>query len=84
LPQILERVERGDEVTLTRHGVPVAVIVRPDRLKTRRAQKAMEVASEVRKVLERGRKTELRENGTISEARAEELIGGMRESRDSR
>ena len=84
LPQILERVGRGDEVTLTRHGIPVAVIVRPDRLKTRRARKALVVASEVHTVLEHGRKTELAETGTISEARAEELIGDVRESRDSR
>lgn len=81
LPQILELVDRGEEVTLTRHGVPVAVVVRPDRLKTRRATKALEVASEVRRLLERGRNTEIKGTGSISEARAEELIESVRESR---
>lgn len=27
LPQLLERVARGERITITRHGVPVAVLV---------------------------------------------------------
>lgn len=30
LPQILDRVLAGDEVALTRHGEPVAVVARPE------------------------------------------------------
>src|ERR1700744_3692540 len=30
LPEVLNRVEAGEEVTITRHGRAVAVIVRPD------------------------------------------------------
>src|SRR4051794_15680318 len=37
LPQILERVLAGEEVTITRHGRAVAVVVRPDALRARRA-----------------------------------------------
>ena len=31
LPRLLNRVARGERITITRHGVPVAVIVPPDR-----------------------------------------------------
>ena len=37
LPELLNRVEGGEEVTITRHGHPVAVLVRPDSLRARRA-----------------------------------------------
>lgn len=30
LPQVLDRVAAGEEITITRYGKPVAVIVRPD------------------------------------------------------
>ena len=30
LPEVLNRVAEGEEVTITRHGRPVAVVVRPD------------------------------------------------------
>jgi prevent-host-death family protein len=36
LPEIIQRVQAGEEVTITRHGEPVAVIVRPDTLRARR------------------------------------------------
>jgi antitoxin (DNA-binding transcriptional repressor) of toxin-antitoxin stability system len=30
LPEVLTRVAQGEEITITRHGRPVAVVVRPD------------------------------------------------------
>lgn len=30
LPQVLDRVAAGEEITITRRGKPVAVVVRPD------------------------------------------------------
>ena len=30
LPEVLNRVAEGEEVTITRHGHPIAVVVRPD------------------------------------------------------
>ena len=30
LPEVLNQVEDGEEITITRHGRPVAVIVRPE------------------------------------------------------
>ncbi len=47
LPDLLSRVESGEEVTITRHGRPVAVLVRPDALRSRRAR-AEEVVAEMR------------------------------------
>jgi antitoxin (DNA-binding transcriptional repressor) of toxin-antitoxin stability system len=41
LPQILAKVAHGEEVTLTKHGRPIAVIVRPDTLRARRAGDAL-------------------------------------------
>ena len=35
LPDLLTRVEGGEEVTITRHGRAVAVLVRPDALRSR-------------------------------------------------
>lgn len=37
LAGVLNRVLDGEEVTITRHGTPVAVVVRPDSLRVRRA-----------------------------------------------
>ncbi|MBA3250875.1 MAG: type II toxin-antitoxin system prevent-host-death family antitoxin [Geodermatophilaceae bacterium] len=41
LPELLDRVQRGEEVTITRHGRPLAVLVRPD---SRRADAAFSAA----------------------------------------
>ena len=30
LPEVLNRVAEGEEVTITRHGRPIAVVIRPD------------------------------------------------------
>jgi antitoxin (DNA-binding transcriptional repressor) of toxin-antitoxin stability system len=35
LPELLRRVEEGEEITITRHGQAVAVLVRPDVLRPR-------------------------------------------------
>jgi len=35
LPQVLDRVAAGEEVTITRYGKPAAVIIRPDIVFTR-------------------------------------------------
>src|SRR4051812_29942581 len=55
LPHVLDRVAGGDEVTITRHGRPVAVLVRPDSLRARRAAAIFEAADEVAGLLERAR-----------------------------
>ena len=78
LPEILDRVEAGEEVTITRHGKPAAVVVRPDALRTRRAHQAFAAAERVRKGLVEGRSRPLDATPGISEARAEELLADLR------
>jgi prevent-host-death family protein len=83
LPELLDRVAAGDEVTITRHGHPVAVLVRPDALRARRAQAAIEGAALVHDALAAGRAAALSSAaGGVSAARAEELIADVRASRE--
>ena len=83
LPQIVERVQAGEEVTLTRHGEPVAVVVRPDRLRKRRASDALAAAERVNELIERARFRPL-SAPTLDEARAEVLLAEVRASRAAR
>ena len=57
LPEILDRVLAGEEVTITRHGREVAVLVRPDAIRARRADQALAEAERLRDLLDRGRRT---------------------------
>jgi prevent-host-death family protein len=83
LPQLLDRVAAGDEVTITRHGRPVAVLVHPDALRARRAGAAMEGAAKVRHALETGRTARLPSGtGGVTAARAEDLIADVRAGRE--
>jgi prevent-host-death family protein len=84
LPRIIERVQAGEEVTLTRHGEPVAVIVRPDALRSRRMATLQGDVERVREALEIGRRTPLPDRGVLSEERAEELIAYVKASRSRR
>jgi prevent-host-death family protein len=84
LPQILDRVVAGEEVTITRHGKPVAVVVRPDSLRVRRADAAFATAATVHKVLDRSRRTPLPARPTLSSERAEALVAETRQARASR
>ena len=81
LPEILDRVLAGEEVTITRHGVPVAVVVRPDALRARRADQALAAAERVRDRLARGRTTPLQSKPGLTEARANELVDEVRAAR---
>ena len=81
LPEILDRVEAGDEVTLTRHGRPVAVIVRPAALRTRRAAQALAESEQISQSLV-DLKDQPRPDGTLSNDRAEELVAAVRADRD--
>ena len=48
-----DRVGDGDEVTITRHGRPVAVVIRPDALRSRRAEPSLRRADEIAALLHR-------------------------------
>jgi len=81
LPALLGRVHAGEEVVITRHGVAVAVVVRPDALRSRRADQALESANRVGDVIEAGRTSPLPSHKGLSEASAEELIAEVQAGR---
>jgi antitoxin (DNA-binding transcriptional repressor) of toxin-antitoxin stability system len=84
LPRIIDRVDAGEEVTITRHGTAVAVIVRPDLLRVRRDSQASVVTAEIREALETARDAPLPVTTDLSVQRADELIADMLASRTAR
>ena len=81
LPEILDRVEGGEEAVITRHGKPVAVVVRPDRLRARRNELALEAAGALHDRLESARHAPRPSRG-ISRKRGEALVRDLRTERD--
>jgi len=84
LPELLTRVEEGEEVTITRHGRPVAVLVRPDALRSRRAQEALDSAARIHELLAEAASAALPEGTGLTAQRAGELIREIRAGRDTR
>ncbi|ACZ31484.1 prevent-host-death family protein [Xylanimonas cellulosilytica DSM 15894] len=83
LPALLDRVEQGEEITITRHGKPVAVLVRPDLLRVRRSSAAFERADRIGRMLDEARRKPVHRGGLTSE-RAQEILDWVREGRDAR
>lgn len=83
LPEILDRVTAGDEVVLTRHGQAIAVIVRPDALRVRRAEGTLRSAEDLHDRLAAARSMS-RPSGSLGRRRAEKLVADMRSGRDRR
>lgn len=84
LPEILDRVIAGEEVTITRHGREVAVLIRPDAIRVRRADHALAEAERLRDLLDRGRGVRLGDAPAVSAARAEELVAEVAAGRAAR
>ena len=84
LPHLLDRVEAGDEVTITRHGQPVAVLIRIDKVRLRRADHVFEEAGRIREALAEARSRPLPAAGGISKARAAELVAEVAAGRSGR
>jgi antitoxin (DNA-binding transcriptional repressor) of toxin-antitoxin stability system len=84
LPEVLDRVTEGEEVTITRHGRPVAVVVRPDILWSRRARGALDEAERIHALLTEAATTALPDGPGLTEQRAEELVAEIRAGRDAR
>ncbi len=84
LPAILDRVLAGEEVTITRHGEAVAVILRPDAVRVRRADQALADAERLAALLARGRTSALPDGPAISVERADELVAAVSVSRSGR
>jgi len=83
LPELLTRVEAGEEVTITRHGKAVAVVVRPDVLRPR-AQVVIDEAARLHEMLVAARDDDLDDGPGLTSEYAEELIREIRAGRDSR
>lgn len=77
LPRLLDRVEAGEEIEVTRHGKVVAVLVRPDALHTRRARSALVAAAALEERLQQARNEAWSDEDTIAEVRAVELIAEL-------
>jgi antitoxin (DNA-binding transcriptional repressor) of toxin-antitoxin stability system len=84
LPQVLDRVAEGEEVTITRHGRPVAVVVRPDIMWSRRAHAVLHDAERIHEMLTGAAAAPLPEGAGLTAEYAEELIREIRAERDTR
>ena len=84
IPDRIDLVLKGEEVTLTRHGRPVVILVRPDRLTTRPTEGAGDVSDVIEYALERGRNTPLSDLPGLSVERAEALFVEVRAGRSRR
>lgn len=85
LPEILDRVLRGEEVEITRHGKPVAVVVSPNALRVRRADRAFADADRVRDLIVGGIAIDIDgHRPPITADRAEELIRHIEAGRAER
>jgi prevent-host-death family protein len=84
LPELLTRVEGGEEVTITRHGRPVAVLISPGSLHSRRAAEALDDAGRLHQLVVEAAATPLPGEAGLSAERAEELISEIRAARDVR
>jgi antitoxin (DNA-binding transcriptional repressor) of toxin-antitoxin stability system len=83
LPELVTRVQAGEEVIITRHGRAVAVLVRPDVLRSR-AEVIIEQSERLHQVLADAATRELSDARGIPADRAEELIAAIRAGRDRR
>ncbi len=85
LPEVLDRVADGEEITITRHGRPVAVVLRPDIVWSRsRAQRVLAEAESLHRLLADAGDKPLGQPTGLSERYAEELIRDIRAGRDAR
>lgn len=84
LPEILDRVLAGEEVTITRHGKAVAVVVRPDTVRVRRADRALADAERLRDILDRARTAPFPDAPALTAERAEQLVAAVAAARAAR
>ena len=81
LAELVERVLAGEEVTLTRHGVAVVVLVRPEALRARRAERSLAAAASVHELLESGRRTPVGSGPGLTQEQADALLDEVRAGR---
>jgi len=66
LPKLLERVSKGERITITKHGVPVAILHPPEYL---RKAEPKQVIAELRKFRDKHRLNGLSTRDMIKEGR---------------
>ena len=81
LSRLLDRIASGEEITITRHGEPVAVMLRPDAVRPRRARETIDRARELGALVEAARSQPLAE-AALSPERAVELARDVDTGRD--
>ena len=89
LPRVLDRVENGDQVTITRHGRPAAVVVRPDRVPPSRTADMEARSAEIRERLEQAKSAPIDwslwdKPSSLTPEQVEEWVAEIRADRDSR
>jgi prevent-host-death family protein len=84
LPEVLDRVEVGEEVTITRHGQPAAVVVRPDIARARRLKRLNDEVEQLRREREEARHRPISETKGLTREFAEDLIAEIRAGRNAR
>ena len=82
--EILNRVEAGEEITITRHDKPIAVVMAPRNVQTRRkaVAEALERAAQIGRDIEAARDEPLSPHGVIAPELAEQWIRELRQERD--
>jgi prevent-host-death family protein len=83
LPDLLNKVEQGEEVTITRHGQPIAVVVRPDALRPRAIAQLREASEEIERRLQAAARRPRREATALPAGYADRLVAEVRADRDS-
>jgi antitoxin (DNA-binding transcriptional repressor) of toxin-antitoxin stability system len=85
LPEVLDRVADGEEITITRHGRPAAVVVRPDVMLSRsRAQRVLTESERLSDLLTAAAASDLPKCGGVTAQYADELVAAIRADRDGR
>ena len=83
LPEIIDLVIDGQEVSITRHGKPVVVVINPASLRIRRGARLFAEAEAIGRSIEEARHLPL-SDGSMTEEYAEELVAEIRAGRDAR
>lgn len=84
LPELVDRVQAGEELVFSRHGVPVAVLISPDALRVRRAATVLAEAGAVREMIAASRARPLADGSALSAERADEMVDAVRRDRAPR
>lgn len=84
LAAVLDRVEAGEDVVVTRHGRLAAIIARPERVRSPRGDHLFAAADELRERIEMLREQPLGRGGGLSRESADDLVKEVRASREAR